>query len=66
LPGIHRKPRVGSRGKLTEAHSQFLIEYIDKNPTSVLVDIKENSARHFRVCLFQCQRCISTWFINAK
>ena len=48
LPGIHRKPRVGSRGKLTEAHSQFLIEYIDKNPTSVLVDIKEKLCEAFQ------------------
>ena len=32
---------------MTEAHSQFLIEYIDKNPTSVLVDIKE------KLCAFQ-------------
>ncbi|OZJ01575.1 hypothetical protein BZG36_05605 [Bifiguratus adelaidae] len=48
LPSIHRKPRVGRRGKLTEAHSQFLIEYIDKNPTSVLVDIKEKLCEAFQ------------------
>ena len=34
LPSIHIKPRVGGRGKLTEVHSQFLIEYIDKNTTA--------------------------------
>ena len=48
LPGIYRKPRVGRMGKLTEAHSQFLINYIDKNPAYVLVDIKEKFCATFQ------------------
>jgi hypothetical protein len=38
LPGSHRKPRFENMGKLTEAHSQFLIEYVDMHPTTVLSD----------------------------
>lgn len=37
LPGGHRNPRVENMGKLTEAHSQFLIEYVDLHPTAVLL-----------------------------
>jgi len=41
LPVCHRKPRIGAEGKLTEAHTQFLIDYIDKHPTSILEDIRQ-------------------------
>jgi hypothetical protein len=34
----HRKTKVGNDGKLTAALSPFLIDYIDKDPTSVLAD----------------------------
>lgn len=35
LPGIQRKPRAGRPAKLNDAHSRFLIEFIDKNSTAV-------------------------------
>ena len=38
LPCRHRKTKVGNDGKLTSALSPFLIDYIDKYPTSVLAD----------------------------
>jgi hypothetical protein len=38
LPCRHRKTKVGNDGKLTAALSPFLIDYIDKYPTSVLAD----------------------------
>ena len=41
LPVCHRKPRIGAKGKLTEAHTQFLLDYIDKHPTSILEDIRQ-------------------------
>jgi hypothetical protein len=59
------KPKVERLGKLTEVHSQLLIDYIDMNPTSVLEDIKEKRCEAFQG-LSISQRCINTWFINAK
>ena len=38
LPCRHRKTKVGNDGKLTAALSPFLIDYIDKYPTSMLAD----------------------------
>src|SRR3984893_15284100 len=35
LSVCRKKPRIGAKGKLTEAHTQFLIDYIDKHPTSI-------------------------------
>ena len=40
LPCRHRKTKVGNSGKLTAALSPFLIDYIDKYPTSVPADIR--------------------------
>jgi transposase len=39
LPFGHRKTSFRNTGKLTAAHSQFLIAYIDKCPTAILADI---------------------------
>jgi transposase len=48
LPFGHRKPRVGHVGKLTDAHSEFLMDYIDKYPTSVLADIRQKLCETFQ------------------
>jgi hypothetical protein len=32
LPIRRIKPAVGRKGKLTEEHSRFLVEYIDEHP----------------------------------
>jgi hypothetical protein len=37
-----RKLGVGRKARLTEVHSQFLIEYIDKYPAAILSDIRQN------------------------
>lgn len=47
LPGIQRKPRAGRPSKPNDAHSRFLIEFIDKNSTAVLADIKRNLCEAF-------------------
>jgi transposase len=40
LPLSGRKPGAGRKAKLTECHSQFLIDYVDEHPTAVLLDIR--------------------------
>ena len=40
LPIRCSKPAAGRKGKLTEEHSRFLMEYIDEYPAAVLSDIK--------------------------
>jgi hypothetical protein len=37
-----RKFGVGRKARLTEVHSQFLIEYIAKYPAAILSDIRQN------------------------
>ena len=66
LPVCHKKPRIGAKGKLTEAHTQFLIDYVDKHPTSILRTSDRNCARHSQECVYQCQRYIDTWSKSAE
>ena len=40
LPISGRKPGAGRKPKLTEAHSQLLMCYVDEHPTAVLSDIR--------------------------
>jgi transposase len=40
LPLSGRKSGAGRKAKLTECHSQFLIDYVDEHPTAVLLDIR--------------------------
>ena len=47
LPGGCSKPRVRNLGKLTDAHSHFLMEYIDMHPTAVLADIRDKLCQTF-------------------
>ena len=48
LPTRRGNSRVAHTSKLTEVHSQFLIDYIDKNPTSVLADIRQKLCDAFQ------------------
>ena len=47
LPDGYRRPRVRHLRKLTDAYSQFLMEYIDMHPTAVL-DIRDKLCQNFR------------------
>lgn len=47
LPGVQRKPRIRCYGKLTEAQSQFLVDYVDRNSTAILTDIKRSLCEAF-------------------
>ncbi|KAL0087504.1 hypothetical protein J3Q64DRAFT_1833821 [Phycomyces blakesleeanus] len=40
LPGSYSKPRGRPRNKLTEEHSKFLVDYIEKNTTAILDELK--------------------------
>ena len=40
LPVSGRKLGTGRKAKLTEAHSRFLVQYVDEHPTAVLSDIR--------------------------
>jgi transposase len=40
LPGSYSKPRGRPRAKLTEEHSKFLVDYIEKNTTAILDELK--------------------------
>ncbi|KAG0944558.1 hypothetical protein G6F57_002252 [Rhizopus arrhizus] len=40
LPGSYSKPRGRPRDKLTEEHSKFLVDYIEKNTTAILDELK--------------------------
>src|SRR6202035_1836636 len=40
LPVSGRKLGTGRKAKLTEAHSRFLVQYVDEHPTTVLSDIR--------------------------
>jgi hypothetical protein len=42
LPIRCSKPAAARRGKLTEEHSRFLVEYVDEYPAAVLSDIKRH------------------------
>lgn len=48
LPGGCSNPRVRNLGKLTDAHSHFLMEYIDMHPTAVLADIRDKLCQTFQ------------------
>ena len=41
------KPAARHKGKLTEEHSRFLVEYIDEHPAAVLSDIKHHLCEAF-------------------
>ena len=47
LPVTVRKLGAGRKARLTEAHSQFLIEYVDKYPAAILSDIRQNLCEAF-------------------
>ena len=47
LPVTVRKLGAGRKARLTEAHSQFLIEYVDKYPAAILSDITQNLCEAF-------------------
>jgi transposase len=47
LPVSGRKSGVGRKAKLTQAHSQFLIDYVDEYPAAVLSDIRRNLREAF-------------------
>ncbi|KAI9280495.1 hypothetical protein BY458DRAFT_487476 [Sporodiniella umbellata] len=40
LPGFYSKPCGRPRNKLTEEHSRFLVDYIEKNTTAISVELK--------------------------
>jgi transposase len=40
LPESYSKPRGRPRAKLTEEHSKFLVDYIEKNTTAILDELK--------------------------
>ncbi|KAJ1732728.1 hypothetical protein LPJ61_001917, partial [Coemansia biformis] len=42
LPGAAHRPRTGCRGELNSAHTQFLTAFIEKNPATVLADIRRS------------------------
>ena len=48
LPVSGRKLGTGRQAKLTEAHSRFLVDYVDEQPTAVLSDIRRNLCEAFR------------------
>jgi hypothetical protein len=41
LPISDRKPGAGSKAKLTDCHSRFLIGYVDEHPAAVLSNIRK-------------------------
>src|ERR1700722_15719781 len=45
--GTYRQPRIGAKGKLTGAHTQFLIDYIKKHLNSILEDIRQKLCETF-------------------
>lgn len=47
LPIRCSKPAAGRKGKLTEEHSRFLVEYIDERAAAVLSDIKHHLCEAF-------------------
>ena len=47
LPIRCSKPAARRKGKLTEEHSRFLVEYIDEYPAAVLSDIKHHLCEAF-------------------
>jgi transposase len=47
LPVTVRKLGAGRKARLTEAHSQFLIEYVNQYPAAVLSDIRQNLCEAF-------------------
>ena len=47
LPVSVRKLGAGRKARLTEAHSQFLIEYVNQYPAAVLSDIRQNLCEAF-------------------
>ncbi|CEP19292.1 hypothetical protein [Parasitella parasitica] len=40
LPGSYPKPHGRPRAKLTEEHSKFLVDYVEKNTTAILDELK--------------------------
>ena len=42
-----QQPAAGRKGKLTEEHSKFLVEYTDEHPTAVLSDIRYHLCKAF-------------------
>lgn len=47
MPTSGRKSEAGRKSKLTEAHSEFLIDYVDEHPTAVLSDIRTTLCERF-------------------
>ena len=47
LSGSVGKPGTGRKAGLTEANSQFLMEYVDKYPAATLSDIRQNRCEAF-------------------
>jgi hypothetical protein len=48
LPVGCRNPETEGKGKLNETHTEFLVDFIDKYPTSILTDIKNNLCENFQ------------------
>src|ERR1700731_4018236 len=47
LPVSVRKLGAGRKARLTEAHYQFFIEYVDRYPAAILSDIRQNLCEGF-------------------
>jgi hypothetical protein len=47
LPVSVRNLGAGLKARLTEAHSQFLIEYVNQYPAAILSDIRQNLCEAF-------------------
>lgn len=63
LPGSYSKPRGRPRDKLTEEHSKFLVDYIEKNTTAILDELKLKFCEKFedlKISISAIHRTFST------
>jgi hypothetical protein len=66
LPRSGRKPGAGSKAKLTECHSQFLIDYVDEHPAAVLSDIRRALCEAFPDLSISYPRYINNGYRNVS
>lgn len=61
LPGTYNKPRGRPRSKLTDEHSKFLLDHIEKNPTATLNELKVKVCEEFEGLKSQSRLYIGIW-----